>query len=130
MEPISSFAHLFTLPLSVLCFSRTLCQAPTPSVLELMCNTRWHPNLPVTHGSVGRLYDEGLLLAFPTQLLDVVLELSVLCGEDPGPGYEVVLLGLALAHSEREQINQCVHVRSHQMSLECFKDSGASYIIT
>lgn len=68
-------------------------------------HTRWHPNLPVTHGSVGRLDDEGLLLAFPPQLLDVVLELGVLCGEDPGPGYEVVLLGLALAHSEGTKIN-------------------------
>lgn len=111
MELISSFTHLFTPLLSVLCFSRTLFPAPTPRVLKLMRNTRWHPNLPVTHGSVGRFYDEGLLLAFATQLLDVVLELSVLCGEDPGPGNEVVLLGLALAHSERAKIKQCVHVR-------------------
>lgn len=62
-------------------------------------------NLPVAHGSVGWFDDKSLLLAFPAQLCDVVLELSVLGGEDPGFGYEAVLLRLALDHStetERE----------------------------
>lgn len=53
----------------------------------------------MTHGSVGRFDNKGLLLAFPAQLFDVVLELSVLSGEDPGLGYEAVLLRLALDHS-------------------------------
>lgn len=111
-ELISSFAHLFTLLFSVL-----RCTGPTLSVRQPICNARRHPNLPVTHGSVGRFHDEGLLLALPPQLLDVVLELSVLCGEDPSPGYEVVLLGLALAHSgttyhvsmsdHNSSVNQC-----------------------
>lgn len=107
MELISSFAHLFTLLFSVLRFSRSLFPDPTPSVRRLMRNARRRPNLPVTHGSVGRFYNKGLLPAFPPQLLDVVLELSVLCGEDPSPGYEVVLLGLALAHSERKEKRKC-----------------------
>lgn len=56
-------------------------------------------DLPVTHGSIGRFDNKGLLLAFPTQLLDVVLELSVFGREDPGFGYKTVLLRLALDHS-------------------------------
>lgn len=56
-------------------------------------------DLPVAHGSIGRFHNKGLLLAFPPQLLDVVLELSVFSWEDPGFGYEAVLLGLALDHS-------------------------------
>lgn len=56
-------------------------------------------DLPMTHGSVGRFDNKGLLLAFPAQLFDVVLELSVLGWEDPGFGYEAVLLRLALDHS-------------------------------
>lgn len=53
----------------------------------------------MTHGSIGRFDDEGLLLAFPAQLLYIVLELSVFSREDPGLGYEAVFLRLALDHS-------------------------------
>lgn len=53
----------------------------------------------MAHGSVGWFDDKSLLLAFPAQLCDVVLELSVLGREDPGFGYEAVLLRLALDHS-------------------------------
>ena len=60
-------------------------------------------DLPVTHGSVGGLDDECLLLAFSAQLLDVVLELGVLGGEDPGFGTEAVLLRLALYHSAHKE---------------------------
>lgn len=56
-------------------------------------------SLPVAHSSIGWFDDKSLLLAFPAQLCDVVLELSVLGGEDPGFGYEAVLLRLALNHS-------------------------------
>lgn len=66
------------------------------------------PDLPVTHGSIGGFYDKGLLFAFPPQLLRIVLELGVLCREDPGSGYEVVLLRLALAHSENKRTNKSV----------------------
>ena len=52
----------------------------------------------MAHGAVGGLDDEGLLLAFAPQLLDVVLELGVLGREDPGLGDEAVLLRLALDH--------------------------------
>lgn len=53
----------------------------------------------MTHGSVGRLDDKRLLLAFPPQLLHVVLKLGVLGGEDPRFGNKAVLLRLALDHS-------------------------------
>lgn len=70
------------------------------------------PDLPVTHGSIRRFYDKGLLFAFPPQLLHIVLELGVLCGEDPGSGYEVVLLRLALAHSEEKKQKQTERMES------------------
>lgn len=56
-------------------------------------------SLPVAHGSIGWFHNKSLLLTFPAQLLDIVLELGVLGGEDPGFGYEAVLLRLALNHS-------------------------------
>lgn len=62
-------------------------------------------SLPVTHGSIGWFHNKGLLLAFPAQLLDIVLELSVLGREDPGFGYEAVLLRLALNHSAETKTN-------------------------
>lgn len=65
----------------------------TQKLPELICS------LPVAHGSIGWFHDKSLLLTFPAQLLDVVLELSVLGREDPGFGYEAVLLRLALNHS-------------------------------
>ena len=57
------------------------------------------PDLPVTHGTVSRLHDECLMLALPPQLLHVVLELGVLGREDPGLGYEAILLRLEFNHS-------------------------------
>lgn len=65
----------------------------TQKLPQLICS------LPVAHGSIGWFHDKSLLLTFPAQLLDVVLELSVLGREDPGFGYEAVLLSLALNHS-------------------------------
>ena len=56
-------------------------------------------DLPVTHGSIGGLHDERFLLAFPPQLLHVVLELGVLRREDPCFGNKAVFLRLALYHS-------------------------------
>lgn len=61
--------------------------------------------LPMSHGSIGWFHNKGLLLAFPAQLLDIVLELSVLSREDPGFGYEAVLLRLALNHSTEKKQN-------------------------
>lgn len=61
----------------------------------------------MTHGSVGRFDNKGLLLAFPAQLFDVVLELCVLSREDPGFGYEAVLLRLALDHSRDTRTGVC-----------------------
>lgn len=62
----------------------------------------------MTHGSIGRFDNKGLLLALPAQLLDVVLELGVLSGEDPCLGYEAVLLRLALDHSgDKEWVGMC-----------------------
>lgn len=57
----------------------------------------------MTHRSVRRLYDERLLLAFASQLLDVVLKLCILCWEDPGFGNEAVFLRLAFNHPERRR---------------------------
>lgn len=68
----------------------------------------------MTHGSIGGFDNKGLLLAFPAQLFDIVLELSVLGGEDPGFGYEAVLLRLALDHSAREEKSHCASVFSFE----------------
>lgn len=57
----------------------------------------------MTHCSVCGLDDERLLLPFASQLLHVVLELSVLRREDPGFGNEAVFLRLAFNHPERRR---------------------------
>lgn len=66
-------------------------------------------DIPMTHGSIGRFENKGLQLAFPAQLFDIVLELCILSGEDPGSGCEVVLMRLAPDHSARvkELVNKC-----------------------
>lgn len=60
-----------------------------------------YPDLPMAHCSVRGLDDERLLLPFAPELLHVVLELSILCREDPGFGSEAVFLRLAFNHPER-----------------------------
>lgn len=69
-------------------------------------------SLPVAHGSIGWFHNKSLLPTFPAQLLDIVLELGVLGGEDPGFGYEAVLLRLALNHSTGTR-----HTREHRQHL-------------
>lgn len=71
-------------------------------------------SLPVAHGSIGWFHNKSLLLAFPAQLLDIVLELGVLGREDPGFGYEAVLLRLALNHSTETKTKH--HHRQSQRS--------------
>ncbi len=67
----------------------------------------------MAHGSIRRLSDERLLLAFSFQLLYIILELCVLGREDPGFGDEAVFLRLTFNHSkERKRILKLMKTKS------------------
>ena len=55
--------------------------------------------LPLAHGPVSRLDNEGPSLLSSLQIMDIVLEHGVLSRKDPRLWHEIKIIGMLLHHS-------------------------------